>query len=50
MKILREQVLPLKPEFVLTGHDDHTNGIAFWEAVLRASENALRNAENRRKQ
>ena len=50
MKILREQVLPLKPEFVLTGHDEHTNGIAFWEGVLRASEDALRNAENRRKQ
>jgi len=50
MKILREQVLPLKPEFVLTGHDEHTNGIAFWEGVLRASEDALRKAESRRKQ
>ena len=50
MKILREQVLPLKPEFVLTGHDEHTNGTTFWEGVLRASEDALRNAENWRKQ
>ena len=50
MKILREQVLPLHPEFVLTGHDEHTNGTTFWEGVLRASEDALRNAENRRKQ
>ncbi len=48
MKILREQVLTLKPEFVLTGHDEHSNGIAFWQDVLRASEDALRNAENPR--
>jgi len=48
MKILREQVLPLKPEFVLTGHDEHTNGVAFLEAILRTTEEALHQAEARR--
>ncbi len=47
MRILREQVLPLKPEIVFTGHDEHSNGVEYWEGILRRSEDALRNAETR---
>ncbi len=50
MKILREQVLPLKPEIVFTGHDTHTNGVEYWEGILRATEAAISRAEARRNQ
>jgi glyoxylase-like metal-dependent hydrolase (beta-lactamase superfamily II) len=47
MKTLREQVLPLKPEIVFTGHDEHSNGIEYWEGILRSTEEAVRKAEVR---
>jgi glyoxylase-like metal-dependent hydrolase (beta-lactamase superfamily II) len=50
MAILREQVLPMQPEFVLTGHDEHTNGVAYWEGILRTTEEAIRKAEAQRKE
>jgi glyoxylase-like metal-dependent hydrolase (beta-lactamase superfamily II) len=50
MKIIREQVLPLKPEIVFTGHEARTNGIEFLEDILRATEEAMRKAEARRNQ
>jgi hypothetical protein len=50
MRILREQVLPLKPEIVFTGHDEHSNGVEYWEGILRRSEDALRDAGTRRNQ
>ena len=48
MKVLREQVLPLKPEMVFTGHDEHTNGVEYWETILRTTENSIQKAEARR--
>jgi glyoxylase-like metal-dependent hydrolase (beta-lactamase superfamily II) len=48
MNVLREQILPLKPEFVFTGHDEHSNGVAYWEGILRVTEDAMRKAESRR--
>jgi glyoxylase-like metal-dependent hydrolase (beta-lactamase superfamily II) len=50
MKILREQVLPLGPEIVFTGHDQHSNGVEYWQDILRATEQAIRKAEARRDQ
>ncbi|MHC4165340.1 MAG: MBL fold metallo-hydrolase [Planctomycetota bacterium] len=50
MKILREQVLPLKPEIVITGHDEHSNGVEYWQSVIRATEEAIREAETQHKQ
>jgi glyoxylase-like metal-dependent hydrolase (beta-lactamase superfamily II) len=48
IKILREQVLPLRPEIVFTGHDEHSNGVEYWQDILRATEEAIRKAEARR--
>ncbi len=48
MKIIREQVLPLEPEIVFTGHDEHSNGVEYWQGILRATEEAMRKAEARR--
>lgn len=48
MKILREQVLPLKPEIVFTGHDEHANGVEYWENILRTTEESIIKAEARR--
>ena len=45
MKILREQVLPLKPEIVFTGHDAHSNGVEYWEGILRATKDCRRKAD-----
>jgi glyoxylase-like metal-dependent hydrolase (beta-lactamase superfamily II) len=50
MRILREQVLPLQPEIVLTGHDEHSNGIEYWQDILQATEEAIRNAEAKQNQ
>ncbi len=47
MKILREQILPLRPEIVFTGHDQHSNGIEYWQDILRSTEEAIRKAEAR---
>jgi glyoxylase-like metal-dependent hydrolase (beta-lactamase superfamily II) len=50
MEILRERVLPLKPEIVFTGHDQHSNGIEYWQDILRVTEEAIRKAEAHRNQ
>ncbi len=50
MEILRERILPLKPEIVFTGHDEHSNGIEYWQDILRSTEEAIRKAEARRDQ
>jgi glyoxylase-like metal-dependent hydrolase (beta-lactamase superfamily II) len=50
MKILREQILPLRPEIVFTGHDQHSNGIEYWQKILRSTEEAIRKSEARRNQ
>jgi hypothetical protein len=33
-----------------TGHDEHTNGVAYWEGILRTTEEAIRKAEAQRKE
>ena len=48
MEILREQILPLRPDIVFTGHDQHSNGIEYWQDILRSTEEAIRRAETRR--
>jgi glyoxylase-like metal-dependent hydrolase (beta-lactamase superfamily II) len=48
MRILREQVLPLKPQIVFTGHDEHLNGIGYWENILRTTGESIIKAEARR--
>jgi hypothetical protein len=45
MKILREQVFPLKPEIVFTGHDEHANGVEYLESILRTTEKSINKAE-----
>ena len=47
MEILRERILPLKPEIVFTGHDEHSNGIEYWQDILRSTEEAMRKAKAR---
>ncbi len=47
-EILRTQVLPLAPEIVLTGHDEHSNGVEYWQGILRATEESIGKAETRR--
>jgi glyoxylase-like metal-dependent hydrolase (beta-lactamase superfamily II) len=41
MKIIREQILPLQPEFSFSGHSSHANAVAAWERILEASHAAL---------
>jgi len=48
IKILREQVLPLRPEIMIGGHHADRNAGEYWQAILRASEEAVRGAEARR--
>ncbi|UCG58839.1 MAG: MBL fold metallo-hydrolase, partial [Phycisphaerales bacterium] len=50
MEIVREHILPLKPEIVVTGHDEHSNGVEYWQDILRSTEEAIRDAEARRNQ
>ncbi|MCR4414706.1 MAG: MBL fold metallo-hydrolase [Thermoguttaceae bacterium] len=45
IKILREQVLPLKPQIVISGHDARENATEYWQEILRVSEEAVRKAE-----
>jgi glyoxylase-like metal-dependent hydrolase (beta-lactamase superfamily II) len=47
MKILREQVLPLKPQIFVGGHDARENATAYWQDILRVSEEAVRRAEEK---
>jgi glyoxylase-like metal-dependent hydrolase (beta-lactamase superfamily II) len=46
-EILRQQVLPLQPEIVFTGHDEHSNGVEYWQDILRTTEESIRKAEAR---
>jgi glyoxylase-like metal-dependent hydrolase (beta-lactamase superfamily II) len=50
MEVLRKQVLPLEPEIVFTGHDEHSNGVEYWQSILRTTEESIRKAEARRNQ
>lgn len=50
IKILREQILPLKPEIVITGHGEHSNGVDYWQSIIRATEEAIHEVEQRRNQ
>jgi len=45
MEILRERILPLKPEIVFTGHDEHSNGIEYWQDIMRSTEDAILKAK-----
>jgi glyoxylase-like metal-dependent hydrolase (beta-lactamase superfamily II) len=48
MKILREQVLPLKPDIMIGGHHADCTAMAYWQNILQASEEAVRTAESKR--
>jgi glyoxylase-like metal-dependent hydrolase (beta-lactamase superfamily II) len=39
--VVRDKVLPFKPDFVFTGHGAHRDGVKFLEELLRRSEAAL---------
>jgi len=48
IKIIREQVLPLRPDIMIGGHHAERNPAAYWQEILRASEEAVRKAEAHR--
>jgi glyoxylase-like metal-dependent hydrolase (beta-lactamase superfamily II) len=50
MEILRERILPLKPEIIITGHDEHSNGVEYWQDIIRATEEAISEGKARRNQ
>jgi glyoxylase-like metal-dependent hydrolase (beta-lactamase superfamily II) len=47
MKIFRDRILPLDPEFNFTGHSAYANATAAWRRILEASEAALQANENK---
>ena len=47
MRIMREQVLPLRPDFMIGGHHADRSPVEYWQNIFRASEQALREAEAR---
>lgn len=44
IQILRERVLPLRPEVFVGGHDARDNAARYWEEILRVSEEAVARA------
>jgi glyoxylase-like metal-dependent hydrolase (beta-lactamase superfamily II) len=44
VKVIKEKLLPWKPEVVFTGHDAHANGMEFLTDLVRRSENSLTKA------
>ena len=47
IRIIREQVLPLRPEIMIAGHHAQRNAGEYWQNIVRASEDAVRAAEAR---
>ena len=45
LRILREQVLPLQPQITIGGHEAQADATAYWQRILRVSEEAVRSAE-----
>jgi glyoxylase-like metal-dependent hydrolase (beta-lactamase superfamily II) len=43
-EVVREKLLPFRPDVVFTGHDAHRNGTAFIEDLVRRSEESIRKA------
>jgi metallo-beta-lactamase class B len=42
IRVVREQVLPLRPDYVFTGHGPRANGTGFLRDLLKRSEQAVR--------
>jgi glyoxylase-like metal-dependent hydrolase (beta-lactamase superfamily II) len=47
VKVIEEKVLPRRPEFDFKGHAAHRDAVAVWGRILRASREALRDAEKK---
>jgi glyoxylase-like metal-dependent hydrolase (beta-lactamase superfamily II) len=47
VEVIEEKVLPRRPEFDFKGHAAHRDAVAVWGRILRASREALREAEKR---
>ncbi len=45
MRIMREQVLPLRPDIMIGGHHADRNPVEYWQNILRASDEAMHRAE-----
>jgi glyoxylase-like metal-dependent hydrolase (beta-lactamase superfamily II) len=44
VNVIKEKLLPWKPEIVFTGHDSHPNGLEFITDLVRRSEDSLAKA------